>query len=150
VAFRFDHKLDAGLAAEVRQGIERRLARLRELAAAVREHARAKQWAEVWTRYEDAERVAVNVDLWIARGRAEAGARHTSSQRTKAGRAGNEARRRLAKDTIHAITEPAREYRRRHPDSPLSAVMLYLRNTKVAVDVSDPTLRRYLHTIGLT
>src|SRR5438132_13769251 len=69
-AFRFDHPLDAGLPPDVRRGIEKRLARVRELAAEVRGWAAAGRWPEAEERYEQAERLAVDADHWVARGRA--------------------------------------------------------------------------------
>jgi hypothetical protein len=147
-AFRFDDKLDADLADEVRRGIERHLVKLCELATAVREYAKAGRWSEAWTRYESAERVAVDVDHWIARGRADAGARRTSGQRAVAARAANKARRRSAEETIRAIAEEARRLRRLHPDEPLIGLIKQLQRTR-DFDVSARTLRRYLRTLDL-
>jgi hypothetical protein len=150
--FRFDQKLDADLSADMQQGIKRRLASLRELTAAVRGYAAKNRWSESWTSYEAAERVFVNADLWIKLGRAEAGASRAARQRKTAARAGGETTRRkaqvLAAETSDAIRVPAKEYRRLHPDKPLSAVIAHLRRLRT-LDESDATLRRYLRALGL-
>jgi hypothetical protein len=152
--FRFDdHPLDAALPAQVRHGIERRLARLRELAAGVRGYAAAGRWSEAQHHYESAERVVTDTEHWLARGRAGVVAQQAAKQRTQAARKGGETARRKAEASRQAFADAclaeAKAYRRRHPDAPLSAVIDQLRRLRT-IDESDDTIRRYLKSFGLT
>jgi hypothetical protein len=163
VTFRFDRRLDDDLPSQVRHGIERRLARLRELAASVQGYAVKGRWSEAWTAYEHAERVAVDADHWIARGRAEAAARRAAKQRALAGQAGSTAKRRTAQkarqrfandkiiprgDIKVSLLAEAKVYRRRHPDHHISGVIKYLKNLR-PIDESEATIRRYLREFGV-
>jgi hypothetical protein len=152
--FRFDdHPLDAGLPAQVRHGIERRLARLRELAAGVRGYAAAGRWSEAARHYESAERVATDTEHWLARGRSGVAAQQAAQQRTQAARKGGKAARRRADASRQAFARAflaeAKEYRRLHPGAPVSAVIAHLRRLR-DLDESDDTIRRYLTSFGLT
>jgi hypothetical protein len=153
-SFRFDdYPLDASLPAQVRHGIERRLARLRELAAGVRGYAAAGRWSEAAQHYESAERVAIDTEHWLARGRLGIAAQQAAKQRTEAARKGGEIARRRAAASRQAFASAflaeAKEYRRLHPGSSVSAVIKHLRRLR-DLDESDDTIRRYLRSFGLT
>jgi hypothetical protein len=160
--FRFDdHPLDAGLPAQVRHGIERRLARLRELAAGVRGYAAAGRWSEAEQHYESAERVATDTEHWLARGRSGVTAQQAAQQRRQASLAGVAARRETSQKAkaaiLKAIKPVALKQRRRHDRVSLSAIIRHLQNTdefegdiETAVrDLHPKTLLRYLHALGL-
>jgi prohead serine protease len=78
--------------------------------------------------------------LWLGRSRreierlltrtAEAKLRRIAEQRARASRTGNKARRQTAMAIIDALAPQATQYRRRHPEAPLSAVMAHLRRQR--------------------
>jgi hypothetical protein len=155
--FRFDHPLDAGLAARQRHWIEVRMAKVRELAAYVQNCAKTDQWHEAEMTYRRAEHLAGMIDNGLRLGRAESDARQRARQRARAGRRGTAAQQEAKAKILRAIEPVARAYRTRHRRASLAAIAHHLRGSEgvdadVAADLavlSDRTICDYLRALSL-
>jgi hypothetical protein len=132
----------------VRQGIERRLVRLREVVAEVRGYAEAGRWAEAGKRYEYAEQVAVNLDNWVARGRAEAGAAAKAAHMARLQRSGNERKQRLAARRAKRYVKRALELKEKHDDWSRESIIAEIRRRAPSPPAAK-TLRTYLKAAGV-
>jgi hypothetical protein len=145
-AFRFDQSYDVHLPPEVRAGIEKRLARVRELVAGVRGYAKAGRWPEAEKHYEDAERSAVNADLWIRLGRQDATRAARIARYQRGGATANQ--KRSEKDA-HRYVRAAKRLRRARPEMRLGALVAHLRRNLPEPHKSKIQVYRYLKAAGL-
>lgn len=154
-AFTFDQPYDVDLPDDVKTGITRRVERVRTLVRSVHAWIQGpspSKWVEAQPAYDEMERVAVSADHWIARGRADVAALRAARQRTAAAPRGGEEKRRSAEAAkavfAKACLPAVQDYRKLHPDAPVTAIIQYLRRTR-DLDESDPTLRRWLRSLGV-
>ena len=79
-------------------------------------------------------------------------AQQAARQRAVAARAGGEEKRRKAgaarRSFAEACLETAKEYRRLHPTTPITAVIAHVRRRR-DIEESDATIRRWLRDLGL-
>jgi hypothetical protein len=125
--FRFDHPLDDGLPAPVRQGIEKRLALLREDAARVRGYAKAERWDEAKKFYQLADRLYIDVDHWLDRGRLKVAAAEEDRKKRQASSKANEAKKRQAAPAHRKIVARATELRESHKEFSRQAIAQQIR-----------------------
>jgi hypothetical protein len=142
----------------VEKGIIRRRDRLLELAAMVGEYGRHGRWAEAERCYEDAERVATDLDHWLrgyqmaAHLAEEAAAAKRRAQQLGDARRDKASRRR---DRNAVLVAKAREVREGYPGMRLTEVARALRRNRSIPEqyrhgVGIKQLTRILRAAGLT